>query len=182
MDKAFWMQACSASLSRSALELQQANASSNGVAVSCALFTPLLRARFLGVTRPADSRSQVALFASAAVMSGVCCGLQRRLLLWRRCGREVVGDRIWKHLGTYSGWMCTGCAAGTVAFAVVLQGNYELYESRVPGISDRRKYELNASFGRHIYASYFFSPVELLCTIFAMNMLLRRVSDHASHR
>jgi hypothetical protein len=27
-----------------------------------------------------------------------------------------------------------------------------------------------------------FYPLELLCTIFAMNMLLRRVSDHASHR
>ena len=66
-------------------------------------FAALLRARFHGVTRPADSRSQVALFACAAVMSGVCCGLQRRLLLWRRRGWEVVGDRICKHLGKYSG-------------------------------------------------------------------------------
>ena len=115
-------------------------------------------------------------------MSGVCCGLQRRLLLWRRCGREVVGDRIWKHLGTYSGWMCAGCAAGVVIFSVFLHAIYVLSESQVPGISDGRKYELYASYGRHIYAIYLFSPVELLCTIFAMNMLLRRVSDHASHR
>ena len=115
-------------------------------------------------------------------MSGVCCGLQRRLLLWRRRGWEVVGDRIWTHLGTYSGWMCAGCAAGVVIFAVFLHAEYVYSEYRVPGISARRKYELEASYGRHIYASYFFSPVELLCTIFAMNMLLRRVSDHASHR
>jgi hypothetical protein len=47
-------------------------------------------------------------------MSGVCCGLQRRLLLWRRRGWEVVGDRTWKHLGKYSGWMCVGCVAGAM--------------------------------------------------------------------
>ena len=179
MSKAFWMQACNASLSRSALELQQANSSSNGVAVSGAA---LLRARFHGVTRPADSRSQVALFASAAVMSGVCCGLQRRLLLWRRRGWEVVGDRIWTHLGTYSGWMCAGCAAGVVTIALNTRRLILLSELLVPVISDRRKYEVLASHERHTSASYCFSPVELLCTIFAMNMLLRRVSDHASHR
>ena len=115
-------------------------------------------------------------------MSGVCCGLQRRLLLWRRRGWEVVGDRIWEHLGSYSGWMCAGCAAGVVTFAVLLHADYLSSESRVLGISDRRKYELDASYVLHIDGLYFFSPVELLCTIFAMNMLLRRVSDHASHR
>ena len=115
-------------------------------------------------------------------MSGVCCGLQRRLLLWRRRGWEVVGDRTWEHLGTYSGWMCAGCAAGVVTFALNMRRLTLFDESRVPGISDRRKYELLASSGRHIGAIYFFAPVELLCTIFAMNMLLRRVSDHASHR
>jgi hypothetical protein len=132
--------------------------------------------------RPAHLRSQVALFASAAVMSGICCGLQRRLLLWRRRGWEVVGDRIWKHLGTYSGWMCAGCFAGVVTFALLLRGNAAFSESQVLGITDRQNYELRASHGRHVRATYFFSPVELLCTIFAMNMLLRRVSDHASHR
>ena len=115
-------------------------------------------------------------------MSGVCCGLQRRLLLWRRRGWEVVGDRIWEHLGTYSGWMCTGCAAGTVAFAVALRAISILSQYQVPGIPDRQKYELLASYSNHVGSTYFFSPVELLCTIFAMNMLLRRVSDHASHR
>ena len=115
-------------------------------------------------------------------MSGVCCGLQRRLLLWRRRGWEVVGDRIWKHLGTYSGWMCAGCAAGVVIFAVFLHADYVFSELRVPGILNRRKYEFKASYTRQYYAIFFFAPVELLCTIFAMNMLLRRVSDHASHR
>ena len=115
-------------------------------------------------------------------MSGVCCGLQRRLLLWRRRGWEVVGDRIWTHLGTYSGWMCAGCAAGVVTFALNMRRLILLSETLVPGMSDRRKYELLASYGRFLGAMFYFYPVELLCTIFAMNMLLRRVSDHASHR
>ena len=136
----------------------------------------------MNVTLSRSFCAQVFMFASAAVTSGVCYGLQRRLLLWRRRGWEVVGDRIWKHLGTYSGWMCAGCVAGVVTFPVFLHADYVLSESRVLGISDRQKYELNASYKRFLGATYCFSPVELLCTIFAMNLLLRRVSDHASHR
>ncbi len=115
-------------------------------------------------------------------MSGICCGLQRRLLLWRRRGWEVVGDRIWEHLGAYSGWMCAGCAAGAIAFAIRMQGAILHFESAVPGILDRQKYDLQASENRHEAAFNFFYPLELLCVIFAMNLLLRRVSDHASHR
>jgi hypothetical protein len=51
MSKAFWMQACNASLSRSALELQQANSSSNGVAVSGAFRSQLCCARVFTASR-----------------------------------------------------------------------------------------------------------------------------------
>jgi hypothetical protein len=51
MDKAFWMQTCNASLSRSASELQQANASSNGVAVSGAFRLLLCCARVFTASR-----------------------------------------------------------------------------------------------------------------------------------
>ena len=129
-----------------------------------------------------DSCSQITLYGLAAVMSGICCGLQRRLLLWRRRGWEVVGDRIWTHLGTYSGWMCAGCAAGVVAFALNMRRLILLSEYEVPGIPNHQKYELFASIGRHFGAVQIFFSVTFLCTIFAMNMLLRRVSDHASHR
>ena len=182
MDKDFWMQACDASKSRPVAQRQEIARIAGGVAVSGVLWFLCCCARFDCVTRPAYSRSQVALFTSAAVMSGVCYGLQRRLLLWRRRGWEVVGDRIWKHLSTYSGWMCAGCAAGVVASAITLRGISPLLESQVPGIPDRQKYDFEISYEKHVGASSFFSPVQLLCTIFAMNMLLRRVSDHASHR
>jgi hypothetical protein len=111
-------------------------------------------------------------------MSGVCCGLQRRLLLWRRRGWEVVGDRIWTHLGTYSGWMCAGCAAGAVAFAAFVGKN----ENLVVVATDRNRFERDASSRRYSAVSSIFYPVHLLCVTFALNMLLRRVSDHASHR
>ena len=115
-------------------------------------------------------------------MSGVCCGLQRRLLLWRRRGWEVVGDRIWTHLGTYSGWMCAGCAAGVVAFSVDLKSSAFQNESSAPEVSSRQRYELEASSWRLWAGFNVFYPLVLLGTIFAMNLLLRRVSDHASHR
>jgi hypothetical protein len=112
-------------------------------------------------------------------MSGVCCGLQRRLLLWRRRGWEVVGDRIWTQLGTYSGCMCAGCAAGVVFITADMRTTILSLD---PGPeSYRQDYERLASISR-FYAFSAVSSIELLCTIFAMNMLLRRVSDHASHR
>ena len=56
MSKDFWMQACNASLSRSALELQQANSSSNGVAVSGAFRSLLCCARVFMASRGPPTR------------------------------------------------------------------------------------------------------------------------------
>ena len=118
------------------------------------------------------------------MLSGVCYGLQRRLLLWRRRGWEVVGDRIWKHLGRFSGWMCAGGVAGAVAFALrmVAAELGLIFEFDIVGVTDRQRYELQASFYSYVAAFSIFYFAHLLCVIFAMNMLLRRVSDHASHR
>ena len=123
------------------------------------------------------------MFALAAAMGGICYGLQRRLLLWRRRGRdwEVVGDRIWNHLRKFSGWMCTGCAAGVVIYAANMRANDLFFESRIPGIADVQRYELLASFDRSRAVVRIFFTVQLSCFIFAMNLLLRRLSDHASH-
>jgi hypothetical protein len=126
--------------------------------------------------------SQVLLCILAAVSSGACYGLQRRLLLWRRRGWEVVGDRIWKHLGRFSGWMCAGGVAGAAAFAMGMRARSSLFESQVAGITDRLRYQLIASANQHTAALSVLLSVHLFCVIFAMNMLLRRVSDHASHR
>ena len=54
-------------------------------------------------------------------------------------------------------------------------------ESQIPGITKRQEYELKASGLRHVTVFVVFYPLQLLCITYAMNLLLRRVSDHASH-
>jgi hypothetical protein len=54
-------------------------------------------------------------------------------------------------------------------------------ESQIPGITKRQEYELTASSLRHVTVFVIFYPLQLLCITYAMNLLLRRVSDHASH-
>ncbi len=128
--------------------------------------------------------SQICIFASAAVLSVICYLLEYRLLRWRRAGKEVKGDRIWKNLRRFSGWMCAGCAAGAVAFSAWMQWRSNAYRfSVVFQVPDKRQdfYELRSSSGRYYVVFHIFYPVAQLCIVFAMNMLLRRVSGHASH-
>ena len=107
--------------------------------------------------------------------------LDYRLLLWRRSGKEVDGDRVWKNLRRFSGWMCAGCVAGLITFSLFYTWRDTEYDSADPRITRRKFYELQASFLRHQTAFNIFFPVHTLCIIYAMNTLLRRVSDHASH-
>jgi hypothetical protein len=125
--------------------------------------------------------SQISVFALAAVLSALCYFLEYRLLLWRQRGKEVDGDRIWKNLRRFSGWISTGCLAGIVTFSLFMQSRFFEYESRVPGITMRQKYELQANRDRCFAAHNIFYSVFLICFVYAKSMLLRRVSDHASH-
>ncbi len=122
---------------------------------------------------------QISMFALAAVCAAVFYLLDYRLLRWRIAGKEVDGDRVWKNLRRFSSWMFAGCVAGAVAFAAWMQWRYFDYESTE--FSGRQFYVLQASSGRYYVVFHIFYPVQLLCVIFAMNTLLRRVSDHASH-
>ncbi len=107
--------------------------------------------------------------------------LDYRLLHWRVSGKEVEGDRIWKNLRRFSGWTCAGCVLGTVVFSMFLQGRHLEFESSTPNIARRRFFELQAASYQYYSAFNIFYSFHLLCVIFAMNLLLRRVSDHASH-
>jgi hypothetical protein len=62
-----------------------------------------------------------------------------------------------------------------------LQGRHLEFESSTPNIARRRFYELQAASFQYYSAFNMFYSFHLLCVIFAMNLLLRRVSDHASH-
>ena len=107
--------------------------------------------------------------------------LDYRLLRWRLSGKDIVGDRIWNDLRLFSGWMCAGCVAGVAAFSGWMQWREFEYESVDLRISQRARHELQAASLRCHVVFHVFYPVHLLCVIFALNTLLRRVSDHASH-
>jgi len=64
---------------------------------------------------------------------------------------------------------------------MLLRGRNLGYEAAAPGITPRRAYELRAQQLRHLLSLDFTYPLHLLCVIYALNMLLCRVSDHASH-
>ena len=128
-----------------------------------------------------SSFPQIVVFSLASLLSGIVNLLEYRLLRWRLSGKEVQGDRIWKNLRRFSGWTCAGCVAGAVTCSVLMQSRHLEYESSIPNIVRQRFYELLASSIRYHVAFHIFVPFHLLCVIFAMNLLLRRVSDHASH-
>jgi hypothetical protein len=94
-----------------------------------------------------------------------------------------VAGRWWATAyGSTSPLTAAGCvlaAPRAVAFAIRMQGVILHFEPRADGIQDRQKYDLQASEDRHEAAFNVFYPLELLCVIFAMNLLL---PDHASHR
>jgi hypothetical protein len=137
--------------------------------------------RCLDVTSRSHAVQQISIFFVAAMLGATCYLLEHRLLLWRRSGKEVDGDRIWKDLRRFSGWMCAGCMTGLVSCAMLLRGRNLGYEAAAPGITPRRAYELRAQQLRHLLSLDFTYPLHLLCVIYALNMLLCRVSDHASH-
>ncbi len=115
------------------------------------------------------------------MFSAIFFSLDYRLLLWRRCGKEVDGDRVWKNLRMFSSWMCAGCLAGAITFIFVLQRRNFEYDALESRISRSQFYELQASANRWFTAFNLFYPLHRLCITHAMNTLLRRVSDHASH-
>ena len=93
----------------------------------------------------------------------------------------MTGDVIWKDLRRFSGWTCAGCVVGVAFVSMQWQRRLLEYDTFVPDIARRQFYELRAISLRYYAAYHIFIPTHLLCVIEAMNMLLCRVSDHASH-
>ena len=125
------------------------------------------------------SPPQISMFALAAACAAVFYLLDYRLLRWRIEGKEFDGDRVWKNLRRFSSWMFAGCVAGAVAYSAWMQFRHFAFESTE--LSGRQFYVFKASSARYYVVFHMFYPVYLLCVIFAMNTLLRRTSDHASH-
>jgi hypothetical protein len=109
------------------------------------------------------------MYSLTAVLSAIFYLLELRLLRWRLNGREIDGDRIWRNLRAFSGWVSAGCFAGVVAFSLQMRSLDLEFDSML------------ALAYRYSASSHVFVSVHFLCVIASMNLLLRRVSDHASH-
>ncbi len=93
----------------------------------------------------------------------------------------MEGDRVWKNLRRFSGCVFASCVAGVIFFSFLLQARNFFYDSLEPGITDRQFYERASAVRSLSVGLDIFFPVQQLCFIYALNTLLRRVSDHASH-
>ncbi len=71
--------------------------------------------------------------------------------------------------------------AGIVVFSINLQASTSIYDSLEPVFSDRQEYERYSASESFNVGFEIMYPVQLLCFIYSLNTLLRRVSDHASH-
>lgn len=130
--------------------------------------------------------SKVFLYGLSAVFSGTWFLLWFRLHRWRRGeGKDIWSDRIWHKLGRFSALMSIGCLSGAIGYAARIEFNrLWLKISDVQAGSDTSScfYELNTSRQRYAVVINFFYPIELFCLVSNMNMLLRRIVRHASHR
>ncbi len=174
------------------MQLKQANVAAGSVAVvykttlyvMCNIMNNVASMYYATMTSHSLTQCpypQIFALAISAVVSAIVFLLDYRLLRWRLSGKEIEGDCIWKNLRRFSGWMCTGSLLGVFSYFAWMQALYDEYDSNVIAINRRRYYELQASMHSYLAAVNFFYPFNLFCDMFAINMLLRRVSDHASH-
>ena len=93
---------------------------------------------------------------------------------------EVDGDMIWRSLGLLSASICASGVAGVISWSAWMRHVVLFLE--IPGAGSlRRKYELQAISLQWMIAFVFFYGVYIVWVIFALNLIVRRVSDHVSH-
>jgi hypothetical protein len=192
----FWVEACRAAVGQTIPELQRSNFVANGVAVrtashdSARAMPPDFELRWYCTELLVSSPAQCGLCSG-----GCCCGVAVG-----GTSSEIKYGNTWANTGDCSffergrrfrirffnsrrsGAIFLGCIFGVAAFAAYLQTRQLFFESELRKSNPRENYELLESSLDAAAVFYAVYPLELLCTIFAMNMLLRRVSDHASHR
>jgi hypothetical protein len=108
--------------------------------------------------------------------------LWARLQHWKRHeGADQWNDRIWDNLGWFCGWVFSASVSGAIAVGARMQTRTIGFEYEYQTLPDNLNYELRASRQRVFVVFDIFQPLQLLCILTAMSMLLRRVVRHASH-
>jgi len=88
---------------------------------------------------------------------------------------------MWGRLGWFSGLVCVSGVTGAIAWGAYMRSNTIYFEAQAPGVSEQQKYAHLASHSRWYAVFLAHYPVDFLCLIISTLMLLRRLSNHASH-
>jgi hypothetical protein len=165
-----WSHVCKKQFSRSPSQQKQANYGSGIFAVN----------RTLRFCLRSPCSLQVVTFGCAAVFSGIWFALWIRMEIRRRREYDVVGA-VWRNLGRFSGLVLLGCVAGAVAwFAFMMATEYQ-FQANAPSVTARQRNVFIATSLRWYPVWDFLYPVEVLCLILCLIMLLRRLAAQASH-
>jgi hypothetical protein len=97
-----------------------------------------------------------------------------------RWATDGVKKRTWGQLGLFSGLVCVGSVAGSVAWGAQMQGNAFNYEAGITGINHRQSYSLFASSSRWFATVSILYPVEFLCFIIPKLVMLGRLTTNAT--
>lgn len=87
---------------------------------------------------------------------------------------------IWRDFGRFAGSICASSVAGVIYSFAHIQRDLLRTEARIVRIPERR-FELQALENRNATVVYVFQGIQFVCVVFALNKLVLRVSDHASH-
>ncbi len=92
----------------------------------------------------------------------------------------VVGA-VWRNLGRFSGLVLLGCVAGAVSWLAFMMAIEYQFQANAPSVTARQRNAFTATSLRWYLVWDFFYPVEVLCLVLCLMMLLRRLSAHALH-
>ena len=176
-----WAQACATQLYRPLLQMQQANRGGNLFAVSILLCYAV--AKCGGAPARTSAPRNCTVYGRSRVMQVVSFALAAvySAMWFLRWATDRVKNRMWAQLGWFSGLVCAGCVAGSVAWAANMQNNaFFYYESKAHDISRRQRYTLQASAQRWFAAFFLLYDVEFMCLIMAKLIMLGRLSTNSS--
>lgn len=106
-----------------------------------------------------------------------------KLNRWRRGdGFDIWNDRVWSKFGTYSALVCTSGLLGALHAVFNTLAKKSIIESRASSVAEKAMNEWRAAYWSNNAGLVAMRSLQFVSYITSLNMLLFRVSRHASHR
>ncbi len=97
-------------------------------------------------------------------------------------GFDIWNDRVWPKLGTYSALVCMSGLLGALYAVFNTLAKKSIVESRASGVAAAAMNERRATYWSNYSGLVIVRSLHFVSYITSLNMLLFRVSRHASHR